>query len=92
MNRISPGWNVISIYEKTVTGIVWNVWDAQAYEVQALEKQDQFMYCQVIGRHNWMKCYVTVVYGHNALDKRKGFMATHSNLSLNNNRTMEDLT
>ncbi|XP_019245159.1 PREDICTED: uncharacterized protein LOC109225024 [Nicotiana attenuata] len=71
MSRITPGWNMITNYEHAMNGRVWIIWDNQMYEVQPIDKQDQFIHCQVIGKHNGMQCYLIVVYGKNVVEQRK---------------------
>lgn len=71
ISKITPGWNKITNYEHVVNGRVWIVWYSQMYVVQPLDKQDQFIHCQVTGKHNGLQCYLTVVYGQNVVDQRK---------------------
>ncbi|XP_019264955.1 PREDICTED: uncharacterized protein LOC109242565 [Nicotiana attenuata] len=70
--NIATGWNSLYNYSSAKNGRIWVLWDTNNYQVVKLTETAQMMHCEITGSAYQTDCLVTIIYGFNTMEQRKG--------------------
>ncbi|XP_019246270.1 PREDICTED: uncharacterized protein LOC109225918 [Nicotiana attenuata] len=68
--KIAKNWGMVHNYEQASNGRIWIMFDTNIWQVEALHTDAQFIHCNITSTN--VKCAMTVVYGFNSIELRKG--------------------
>ncbi|CAK8578493.1 unnamed protein product [Lathyrus sativus] len=73
----------IDNYKDHTNGRIWIHWDCNRVEVRLIQSSSQFIHCGVYDNCGGFKYWLTVVYAHNQLNKRRSLWKEIEHLSIN---------
>nr|XP_016449430.1 PREDICTED: uncharacterized protein LOC107774419 [Nicotiana tabacum] len=70
-HHIAPGWEILYNYNVAVNGRIWVIWDTSYYSVKLIKAEAHVIHCVVKDIRKDHEYAVSIVYGFNAVEKRK---------------------
>ncbi|XP_019262454.1 PREDICTED: uncharacterized protein LOC109240279 [Nicotiana attenuata] len=73
-------------YQAVVNGRIWLVWDPQWCEVRMVRDEAQIFHCEITSKIGDIKCYLTIVYGFNAVEHMRALWENLKDVAMGVNK------